>query len=148
MKLLSLRLTGMAMTHRPRQHRRNVTRIKPHDLFFVEHLYNVSNWIQSPWLGRWPYVVRGHGRNRSLTASPESALWYDAQLSWRPLMGATLELKRGSADKATQLLQPTRQYEAILSFRPTWVRGQVYLQAKNGALAAAEFQSIIESTRD
>jgi serine/threonine protein kinase/tetratricopeptide (TPR) repeat protein len=63
---------------------------------------------------------------------------------WRPLIDATLELKRGSADRAIQLLQPTRQYEAALSFRPTWVRGQVYLQAKNGALAAAEFQRIIE----
>jgi eukaryotic-like serine/threonine-protein kinase len=63
---------------------------------------------------------------------------------WRPLIDATLELKRGSADRAIQLLQPTRQYEAALSFRPTWVRGQVYLQANNGALAAAEFQRIIE----
>ena len=63
---------------------------------------------------------------------------------WRPLIDATLELKRGSADRAIQLLQPTRQYEAALSFRPTWVRGLVYLQAKNGALAAAEFQRVIE----
>ena len=30
------------------------------------------------------------------------------------------------------------------TFRPTWLRGQAYLQAKNGALAAAEFQRIIE----
>ena len=66
---------------------------------------------------------------------------------WLPLVSATLELKRGSAagtDKAIQLLQPARQYEAALSFRPTWVRGQAYLQAKNGALAAAEFQRIID----
>jgi serine/threonine protein kinase/tetratricopeptide (TPR) repeat protein len=66
---------------------------------------------------------------------------------WLPMVGATLELKRGSAantDHAIQLLQPARQYEAALAFRPTWLRGQVYLQAKNGALAAAEFQRIIE----
>jgi eukaryotic-like serine/threonine-protein kinase len=66
---------------------------------------------------------------------------------WLPLVNATLELTRGSAagpDKAIQLLQPARQYEAALSFRPTWVRGQAYLQAKNGALAAAEFQKIID----
>ena len=66
---------------------------------------------------------------------------------WIPLVSATLELKRGSVagpDKAIQLLQPARQYEAALSFRPTWLRGQAYLQAKNGALAAAEFQRIIE----
>ncbi len=66
---------------------------------------------------------------------------------WLPMVRATLELKRGSAantDHAIQLLQPARQYEAALAFRPTWLRGQAYLQAKNGALAAAEFQRIIE----
>lgn len=66
---------------------------------------------------------------------------------WFPMVSATLELKRGSSaspDKAIQLLQPARQYEAALSFRPTWLRGQAYLQAKNGALATAEFQRIIE----
>src|SRR6266850_897896 len=71
---------------------------------------------------------------------------------WLPIVRATLELKRGELksgpasgpDRAVQLLPPSRQYEAALNFRPTWVRGQAYLQAKNGALAAAEFQRIIE----
>jgi len=66
---------------------------------------------------------------------------------WLPLIHATLELKRGSAagpEKAIQLLQPTRRYEAATSFRPMWVRGQAHLEAKNGALAASEFQKIIE----
>ena len=66
---------------------------------------------------------------------------------WLPLIRATLELKRGSAagpDKAVQLLQPARQYEAAIFFKPMWVRGQAHLQAKNGARAAAEFQKIIE----
>jgi serine/threonine protein kinase/predicted Zn-dependent protease len=66
---------------------------------------------------------------------------------WLPLIAATLELRRGSAagpDKAIQLLQPARQYEAATSFRPVWMRGQAQLQAKNGALAAAEFQKIID----
>jgi len=66
---------------------------------------------------------------------------------WLPIVRATLELKRGpgtAMDRAVQLLPPSRQYEAALNFRPTWVRGRAYLQAKNGALAAAEFQRIIE----
>lgn len=66
---------------------------------------------------------------------------------WLPLIRATLELKRGPAsepDKAIQLLQPARQYEAAISFRPTWVRGQAYLQANNGAHATEEFQKIIK----
>jgi hypothetical protein len=66
---------------------------------------------------------------------------------WLPLIRATVELKRGSAagpEKAIQLLQPARQYEAATSFRPGWMRGQAHLRAKNGALAASEFQKIIE----
>jgi serine/threonine protein kinase/Flp pilus assembly protein TadD len=66
---------------------------------------------------------------------------------WLPLIAATLELRRDSAagpDKAIQLLQPARQYEAATFFRPVWMRGQAQLQAKNGALAAAEFQKIID----
>jgi serine/threonine protein kinase/predicted Zn-dependent protease len=66
---------------------------------------------------------------------------------WLPLIRATLELKRGSAtgaNKAIQLLQQARQYEAAAFFRPTWIRGEAQLQAKNGELAAAEFQKIIE----
>ncbi len=65
---------------------------------------------------------------------------------WLPLIHATSELKRGRAsepDKAVQLLQQARHYEAAVSFRPTWVRGQVYLQANNGARATEEFQKII-----
>jgi predicted Zn-dependent protease len=65
---------------------------------------------------------------------------------WLPLIHATRELKRGRAsepDKAIQLLQPARQYEAAISFKPTWVRGQAYLRANNGARAAEEFQKII-----
>jgi serine/threonine protein kinase/tetratricopeptide (TPR) repeat protein len=63
-----------------------------------------------------------------------------------PLVQATLELRRGPgmSDRAIQLLEPSRQYEAALNFRPTWIRGQLYLQSKNGELAAAEFQKIID----
>jgi tetratricopeptide (TPR) repeat protein len=66
---------------------------------------------------------------------------------WLPMVRATVELKRNpaaGADRAIQLLQPARRYEPALSFRPTWVRGQAYLQTREGALAAAEFQRIID----
>jgi serine/threonine protein kinase/tetratricopeptide (TPR) repeat protein len=66
---------------------------------------------------------------------------------WLPLVRATVELKRNPAagpDRAVQLLQAAQRYEPALSFRPAWVRGQAYLEAKNGALAAAEFQRIID----
>jgi eukaryotic-like serine/threonine-protein kinase len=69
---------------------------------------------------------------------------------WLPLVRATLELQWGQRgpvavpDRVIQLLPPSRQYESALSYRPTWVRGQAYLQASNGPLAAAEFQRIID----
>ena len=67
---------------------------------------------------------------------------------WVPVIRATMELTRerdaADSDRAVQLLPPSKQYEAALSFRPTWVRGLAYLHAKNGALAAAEFQRIID----
>jgi len=69
---------------------------------------------------------------------------------WLPVIRATIEIERGglarnsATDRAVQLLPPSKQYEAALNFRPTWVRGLAYLQAKNGALAAAEFQRIID----
>lgn len=66
---------------------------------------------------------------------------------WLPLIRATLELQRdpvAGPEKAIQLLQPARRYEAATSFRPNWLRGQAHLKAKNGALAAAEFRKIIE----
>ena len=70
---------------------------------------------------------------------------------WLPVIRATIELMRvetardeTGTDRAVELLPPSKQYEAALSFRPTWVRGLAYLRAKNGALAAAEFQRIIE----
>jgi eukaryotic-like serine/threonine-protein kinase len=42
-------------------------------------------------------------------------------------------------------LLPSRRYEAATSFKPLWMRGQVQLKAKNGTLAAEEFQKIIEN---
>lgn len=70
---------------------------------------------------------------------------------WLPMIRSTLELKRGESgqlpavtEHAIQLLPPSRQYEPALNFRPTWVRGEAYLQAKKGALAEAEFQRIID----
>jgi serine/threonine protein kinase/tetratricopeptide (TPR) repeat protein len=69
------------------------------------------------------------------------------QTVWGPVNRATLELNRGTAagrESAIQLLQPARQYEAATFFKPEWVRAQAYLEAKDGARAAAEFQKIID----
>jgi serine/threonine protein kinase/predicted Zn-dependent protease len=68
------------------------------------------------------------------------------QTVWLPVSQATLDLNRGTAEgreSAIQELQAARQYEAASFFKPEWVRAQVYLEAKDGARAAAEFQKII-----
>lgn len=69
-----------------------------------------------------------------------------AKFLWRPLTLATIELQRGNPAQAIELLQPAIPYEAApaSSFRPNWIRGQAYLQLKQGAQAAAEFQKIID----
>ncbi len=65
---------------------------------------------------------------------------------WLPTIRAALELKRNQPDKAIQLLETARQYDSAytIHFRSAWLRGQAYLQLKQGAQAAAEFQKIID----
>ncbi len=65
---------------------------------------------------------------------------------WLPTIRAAIELQRNQPDKAIQLLEAARQYDAAytIHFRSTWIRGQAYLQLKQGAQAAAEFQKIID----
>jgi eukaryotic-like serine/threonine-protein kinase len=61
-----------------------------------------------------------------------------------PLMRAQLELNRGNAAQAVQLLEPARKYEVYGDFRPQYLRGQAYLKQGNGAQAAIEFQTILD----
>ncbi len=65
---------------------------------------------------------------------------------WLPTIRAAIELKRNHPDKALQLLEAARQYDSAITihFRSAWLRGQAYLQLKQGAQAAAEFQKIID----
>jgi eukaryotic-like serine/threonine-protein kinase len=70
---------------------------------------------------------------------------------WLPTIRAAIELNRGNATKAIELLQGTAPYElAVLSptelgtMYPVYVRGHAYLLANKGKEAAAEFQKIID----
>jgi tetratricopeptide (TPR) repeat protein len=62
---------------------------------------------------------------------------------WLPAIRATLELQRGHAMQALEQLRATARYEATAEFWPQYLRGQAYLQLKQGAEAAAEFQKIL-----
>jgi eukaryotic-like serine/threonine-protein kinase len=61
-----------------------------------------------------------------------------------PVVRAQIELNRGNAAQALQLLEPARKYEVYGDFWPQYLRGQAYLKLKNGAQAATEFKSIID----
>ncbi|MFQ5776938.1 MAG: protein kinase [Terriglobia bacterium] len=68
---------------------------------------------------------------------------------WLPMARSALELHRGNATKAVELLRAAAPYELGAprfgsGFEPTYVRGQAYLGAGAGTEAAREFQKILD----
>ena len=61
---------------------------------------------------------------------------------WVPAIRAAMELQRGNAAQAIELLQPASRYEAAAEFWPQYLRGLSYLKLKRSGEAAAEFQKI------
>lgn len=61
-----------------------------------------------------------------------------------PLVHARIELERGNAGQAIQLLEATRPFEGYALFQIASLRGQAYLNEKKGAEAAAEFKKILD----
>ena len=61
-----------------------------------------------------------------------------------PLAQARIEMQRGNAAQAVQLLETTRPYEGYALFQIAYLRGQAYLNQQKGADAAVEFQKIID----
>jgi hypothetical protein len=53
-----------------------------------------------------------------------------------------IELGRGRATEAIELLQPSNSYER--DYLPAYIRGQASLVAHNGTAAAAEFQKLLD----
>ncbi len=98
----------------------------------------------------WTLALCGETmRARSLSADLDRRFPLDTMYRsvWLPIINATLELRHASPDgpeTAVRLLQPARKYDSVSFFRTLWVRGKAHLQAGNPALAAAEFQKIID----
>jgi serine/threonine protein kinase/Flp pilus assembly protein TadD len=86
------------------------------------------------------------GPAQSLTSELSTRFPLDTLLNtvWLPIIRAQLELSRGNAAQAIQLLEPARRYEVYGDFWPQYIRGQAYLKQGNGAQAATEFQTIID----
>jgi tetratricopeptide (TPR) repeat protein len=74
------------------------------------------------------------------------------QSAWIPTINAQIELGRGNGSKAVELLQPAAPYELgeiVGSLNNScmyqvYLRGEAYLQAKQGRAAAAEFQKLLD----
>jgi eukaryotic-like serine/threonine-protein kinase len=71
-------------------------------------------------------------------------------LYWLPCIRAAIELHEGNAAAALTLLQIPAPYELgwpmnwDTTLYPIYLRGEAYLQAKNGVAAADEFQKLID----
>ncbi len=63
---------------------------------------------------------------------------------WLPAIQSALELLRGNAERAVDLVGPSARYEAAAEFWPQYLRGQAYLRLKRGTEAAAEFRKILD----
>jgi eukaryotic-like serine/threonine-protein kinase len=62
-----------------------------------------------------------------------------------PLLHARAEMHRGNPARAIELLENTRTYEGTVFFQVPYVRGEAYLQQRQGPEAAAEFQRILDN---
>jgi serine/threonine protein kinase/Tfp pilus assembly protein PilF len=72
---------------------------------------------------------------------PKDTLLNDVVL---PLIQAYIEMFRGNAAQAIQLLERTRPHEGYAGFQISYLRGQSYLTQQKGAEAAVEFQKILD----
>jgi len=63
-----------------------------------------------------------------------------------PLAHASLAVRRGETERALAILDPLKMFDHSMTaeFWPAYLRGQAYLQAKDGRAAAAQFQSIVD----
>jgi predicted Zn-dependent protease len=61
-----------------------------------------------------------------------------------PAIRAQIELSRGNAGRAIELLEQTRPYELGVGLYPADLRGLAYLRVRQGGVAATEFQKILD----
>lgn len=68
---------------------------------------------------------------------------------WLPTIRAAIEISRNDPSQAVEILRATTHYELgtpepFGDLRPVYLRGQAYLQLRNGPQAAAEFQKLLD----
>ena len=80
------------------------------------------------------------------TLSHGSPLDTIVQYYWLPTIRAGVELNRNNSRQSITLLEPALAYELsqVAPMLPVYVRGLAYLHAREGALAAVEFQKFLD----
>ena len=65
---------------------------------------------------------------------------------WLPCIRAAIELKRGNADKAIEILQTSAPYEFGTAgpMYPAYLRGEAFLALRRGKEATAEFHKVVD----
>ncbi|HXY48697.1 MAG TPA: protein kinase [Terriglobales bacterium] len=85
---------------------------------------------------------------RAQTVAADLATRYPKNLLissyYLPTIRAVVELNRGNAAAALELLQTTAPYEAQFCMDAVYARGQAYLASRQGNAAATEFQKMLD----
>lgn len=92
-----------------------------------------------------------HAQTLAETLNKELPLDFVVQRYWLPCIRAAIEINGKRPGKALEILETAAPYELAQNepiqlgmLYPNYLRGQAYLQARQGTQAAAEFQKIID----
>ena len=91
----------------------------------------------------------GDGEEAAALTSELQKRFHEATLTINlsvPIIAAAAALSQGEPGRAVEVLEPVRPYDHAPSaeFWSLYLRGQAFLQLKNGEAAAKEFQSIVD----
>jgi hypothetical protein len=95
------------------------------------------------------YALCGAEREASVLAGELTRRFPEATLTTQlslPVTAAVSALRSGNPARTLELLEPVRRYDHAPSaeFWPAYLRGQAYLQLKDGDAARAEFGRILD----
>ena len=91
-------------------------------------------------------IVGDAGKTQSIIQELEQRHPHDTLVNelWLPEIKAALELKKGNAQAAIDLLERTKQFERVGELRPQTLRALAYLKLGKGAEAASEAKRMLE----
>jgi tetratricopeptide (TPR) repeat protein len=109
-------------------------------------------------LGRDNFTLERASRTYALCDAGADAMKLSAELAdrfsnatltgriQRPLTAAAAAVRRGDAENAITLLEPVKPWDhaPVSELWPAYLRGEAYLRLREGQLAAAQFQGVVD----